>query len=226
MLIFVVLPAACTIHVPYDWDREYREFRVVLLVEPDDADVLLDGKFIGEAYEFATDQSALRLRTRNHELVIKKKGYLEEVVKLDDYGTSEIRVRIRLERDRTHYGSSKKIRRREVPVKAPADSAAPAPPPAPAPKPPVKAETEDFEPMEKGKREAVNVTLAIQPAESAIYLNGKFWGIAPPSGRIDNLRLKRGKYTLEIVKPGYNSILKKLTVTDKDINLSFKLQER
>jgi hypothetical protein len=73
--------------------------------------------------------------------------------------------------------------------------------------------------------EPVNVTLQIEPKEAAIYLNGKFWGISPESGTIGNLRLEPGKYTLEVVKPGYQSIKKELEVKDQALKLIIKLEK-
>ena len=52
---------------------DYDGVRVVLHVVPDDADVLLNGRFIGVAYEFASQGTALRLASRLNELVLKKR---------------------------------------------------------------------------------------------------------------------------------------------------------
>ncbi|MDQ1350071.1 MAG: hypothetical protein QG657_372, partial [Acidobacteriota bacterium] len=85
LVVLILTMVGCTFHFPYDdWDVNYSDYRVVLVVNPDDADVLLDGKFIGAAYEFVST-APLRLHSRNHELVIKKEGYTEEVVNLSSY---------------------------------------------------------------------------------------------------------------------------------------------
>lgn len=229
LFLIFLMAAACTVHIPYDWGTEYRDYRVVLLVQPDDADVLLDGKFIGSAYEFSDDETAIRLRSRNHELVIKKRGYHEESVNLYDYSTSDITIRIKLTRDRTYYGSSKKPAKpakdeKEVKEVKKGEKEKPAEYTAktvPEIKPPKTVDEEEA----VEKVDAVNVTLEISPTESSIYLNGRFWGISPPNGKIENLRLKPGKYTLEIVKPGYKALKKVLDVKDKGIKISLKLQK-
>lgn len=218
MLLLILLSSACTVHVPYGWDMDYREYRVILRVLPDDADVLLDGKFIGAAYEFSDPGSALRLHSKNHELVIKKKGYVEEVIDLYDYSTRDITIRLKLLRDRKYYSSIKKPRKK-IEKKAKSEyipKTEPEKKPPPAPKP--EEETTKI-------KEPVNVTLEISPKESSIYLDGRFWGISPESGRIDNLRLKPGQYTLDVVKPGYKSCKKKLDVKDKNIKLIIKLEK-
>lgn len=214
MLFLIFLTAAaCTIHIPYDWGTEYRDYRVVLSVQPDDADVLLDGKFIGSAYEFANDESAIRLRSRNHELVIKKIGYREEAVNLYDYSSTDITVRVKLTREQSSYASAKEPAKGEKPAEYTAKTE-----PVQTP-PPV--EEEEF----TQQVDVVGVTLEISPTESSIYLDGRFWGISPPSGKIENLRLKPGKYTLEIVKPGYKTLKQTLDVKDKDIKLILELQK-
>ena len=221
--VLVLLLAACTLHFPYDWGVEYRDYRVILLIEPDDADVLLDGKFIGEAYEFSKDDSALRLHSRNHELIIKKKGYTEEMVDLGEYGSNTITVRLKLLKDRRYYSSPEKPR--EVEKKGETEKTAKpeyVPKTEPVKEPPVQLEKEE----NVKAVDVVNVSLEISPKESSIYLDGRFWGITPESGKIDNLRLKPGRYTLEVVKPGYKDYKKLLDVKDKDIKLILKLQEQ
>ncbi len=219
MLLLMFGLSGCTMHFPYDWDFDYHDYRVILLVEPDDADVLLDGKFIGAAYEFASRESALRLQSRNHELVIKKEGYTEEVIDLRDYSSYDVTLRVKLLKEKRRYYSSPKKEKKEEEKAEPRY----VPKTEPVKEPPVKPEAEP--PVEK-MTSVVNVTLEILPRESAIYLNGKFWGISPESGKIENLRLETGKYTLEVIKPGYRSVKKQLEVKDKDLQLSIKLQEK
>lgn len=218
IVLVIVLLAACTVHFPYEWGVDYREYRIILLVEPDDAEVLLDGKLIGEAYEFSKPGSALRLQSTAHELVVKKKGYIEEAVNLRDYSTEDITVRLKLLPERHSYPSSAKKGKVEAEEPEKPEYTPKTEPAMEPPKEPPKAEMDETE-----KVEAVNVTIEITPTESSIYLNGRFWGITPENGRIDNLRLKPGKYTLEVVKPGFKAYKTVLDVKDKDIKLIIKL---
>ena len=66
ILAIILLLPACSFHFPSDWDSEYSygDYSIVLKVNPDDAHVLLNGKFIGEAYEFSTRASALNGQKR------------------------------------------------------------------------------------------------------------------------------------------------------------------
>ncbi|HLP59915.1 MAG TPA: PEGA domain-containing protein [Candidatus Deferrimicrobium sp.] len=226
IVILIYVLTGCTFPYPYEnWEAGYSDYRVVLLVNPDDADVLLDGKFIGTAYEFASKDAPLRLHSRNHELVIKKEGYNEELINLSAYSTPDITIRLNLSEDR--YYSQSQVKKRtgeEVKAKTTAPGYKPVPQTEPEKEPPVEMGAEEAE-DEGSNVELINVTLEIEPKEAAIYLDGKFWGIAPESGTIDNLRLEPGKYTLEIVKPGYQSIKKELDIKDRDLTLTFKLEK-
>lgn len=219
VLLLAFTFSACTIHIPYEWGSEYRDYRIILIVEPDNAEVVLDGKFIGEAYEFSQPDSAMRLHSRDHELVIKKEGFKEEVIDLYQYSTQNITIRLKLLEDKRYY--SPKVNRGERDVKRE----------QPVFKP--KTETvkeipleEKVEPKpETGISTVVTVKMEISPNEAAIYLDGRFWGIVPDGGVIDNLRLKTGKYKLEVIKPGYKSYIKDLDVKNQDIQLVIKLEK-
>ena len=39
------------------------------------------------------------------------------------------------------------------------------------------------------ERPLTTIILTVTPAETAIYIDGKFWGLAPEAGKIENLRL-------------------------------------
>lgn len=221
ILTFIIIFSSCTLHIPYEWDWESRGIRVRLLVEPDDANVLLNGKWIGEAYEFAAFKTAIRLASRNNEIIVKKEGYLEEVIDLYKYYSRDITVRFKLLKDEDYTGPIK-------PGKKPRPKdAGKKPEYTPKTQPPEKT-PQDL--AEKSREltavEPVEVFLEVLPEEASIYLNGKFWGISPKGGKIENFRLKPGKYTLEVLKPGYRAYEKELIVKDKKINLSIKLVKK
>lgn len=241
-LLLLVSFSACTVHIPYDMDWDHPEYRVILVIEPEDAHVLLNGKWIGDAYEFSTYESALVLRSRNNEIIIKKEGFVEEVIDLYDFSSRKITVRIKMMKDKEYREERRPARRkrprRERPQKD-GDVKWPEPPKKQkvdkeTDKPEYKAKTappRDIpDEVKTGKQEqpvtVVQVILDIQPAEASIYLDGKFWGIAPPSGKIESLRLKSGKYSLEVVKPGFLPYTKKLNIKDKKVKLIIKLQKK
>ncbi len=204
----LLLWTACSLNLPYE-DYEYTGgYTVLLRVDPDDAEVLLNGRLVGMAYEFSTGDSALRLASRNNELVIKKQGYAEEAINLRDYSSHRITVTLSLKPERRSPNAPATATAKEKdaylaktePVKELPPLAAQAKPEIPGPEP-------------------VQVILDVTPVESAIYISGVFWGIVPESGKIDNLRLKPGKYLLEIIKPGYKPYSKEITATKEKLAL-------
>ena len=215
VLVLLSLYSGCTLHIPsYDYEWDNPVYRVRLLVDPDDAVVLLNGKLKGYAYEFSSWDSSLRLASRNNEIIIKKEGYVEEVVDLYEYYSRKITVRMKLLEDKDYVKPVKKSK-----VEKPAKVK-----PVPVAKPePQKEFPEELEKEIENDVKPVDVVLEIFPEESSIYLNGKFWGISPKIGKIENFRLKPGKYTLEVVKPGYKTYKKKLEISDQKLSLSIKL---
>ncbi len=101
LLAVILLLPACSINFPADWDSEYSygDYSIVLKVNPEDAHVMLNGKFIGEAYEFSTRASALKIRSARNLLVIKREGYLEEEIDLNKYNMRKITVTLELRPD-------------------------------------------------------------------------------------------------------------------------------
>ncbi len=216
-LILVFALSACTLYIPPDFGEDYQAYRVILLVEPENADVLLNGRFIGEAYEFSTEKTALRLQSRRNELIIKEKGYVEEVVDLDQFDSRKVTIHLKLKEDKG-YARVARERKTEPPSKEK---------PEYIPKTVKEKEVpEAVEQVTDIEIRLVNLILEIEPEEASIYLNGKFWGISPAKGKIENLRLKPGEYTLEVVKPGYQPYKQQLELEDqKELKISIKLEK-
>jgi uncharacterized membrane-anchored protein len=216
ILIFIFICSACTFHIPYDYEdwADY-DYRVMLEVEPDDTDVLLDGRFIGLAYEFSTPQSALRLSSRNHDLVLKRRGYVERKINLYKYRSRLIKINVKMAKQKPY---EPKVKRKDVEEKKVTKT-----------KPEYKPKTEVEKPVpdkdEPTAVKSIKVDMEILPPESSIYLNGKFWGISPKDGLIKNLRLKPGKYTIDVMKPGYKSVTKTVNVKDEEISVTIKLEK-
>ena len=217
ILFFISMGAACTINVPYDVMDDYDGVYVVMKIVPDDADVLLNGKFIGAAYEFSSSRVALRLASRQNELVFKKKGFVEEAVDLRTYSSRNITLRFNLE------SQTGKVVAKPANMDIPnhdADEAYAAETETPPPPPPAE------KPAAPEERPLTLVLLTVTPVETAIYIDGKFWGLAPEGGKIENLRLKPGKYVFEAFKPGFSAYKKEVTVPKGDkFNLAITLQK-
>jgi hypothetical protein len=207
ILFFISLGAACTINVPYDVMDDYDGVYVIIKIVPDDADVLLNGKLIGAAYEFSSSRSPLRLASRQNELDFKKKGYGEEVVDLRSYSSRNITLKINLEPQAEKAAA--KPAGKDIPLQED-DEAYTAETETAPPQPPAEKRNASEE------RFLTSVILTVTPAETSIYIDGKFWGPAPAEGKIENLRLKPGKYVFEAFKPGFSIYKKEVTVPKQE----------
>lgn len=208
-ILSIFLFSACAIHFPFLYE-DYEPCRIVFHIDPDDAQILLNGRFVGEAYEFATPSSALMLRSRRNEIVIRRDGFMELEINLYDYPNQNITIEKSLRRERAGGPATAP----EVPAES-----------KPIPRKETVREPEEELPQTSLEEPAV-LSLTISPDDSSIYINGKFWGIVPIGGKIENLRLKPEKYTIQIVKPGFKYYEKNLSLTNgQKLNLEINLSE-
>jgi len=212
LILSTLIIASCTINIPYDYEITGKNYKIVFKVEPEDALLLLNGRLLGEVYEFSTWNSALNLASKNNELVIKRDGYIEELINLYDYSGKEIVIETQLKRDRAYKRKKYIIKKKELNNDKEESNG-------------VGVKPKKIKEIEQ---ESANIThtiisLKISPKESTIYINNKFWGIVPESGIIDNMVLKKGKYTIEILKPGYKNYSKTIIVQGKNDKLNMKI---
>lgn len=216
VLFFIFISAACSINVPWDIMDDYDGVRVVMRVSPDDADVLLNGRLIGAAYEFSSAGSALRLASRQNELVFKKRGFREEAIDLRSYSSRNITLKINLESEDIPDTAEPATANVSALEDQQAYEAKSEPIPAQPAAKPVAAEG----------RSLTEVTMTVTPAETAIYIDGKFWGLAPAEGKTASLRLPPGKYVFAAFKPGFMIYSKEISVPKQDeFTLDISLQK-
>jgi hypothetical protein len=222
LIAFLFLFSACALTFPPDWeDYDYQPIRIILKINPDDAQVIFNGKWIGDAYEFSTYKTAIKLNSRNNELIIKREGYIEEVIDLNRYRSDDVTIRLDLRRDLDYRESTKSEQK-----------------PIPKTKPVERKNTEVYQPKTETPpptvpqeessvidAKIVELSLHVLPEESSIYLNGKFLGISPEGGKIENLRLKQGKYSIEVVKPGYKTYKKEWEFKNPKATLTISLEK-
>jgi len=196
LLALAVSLSACSLSFPDDGyvERDF-DLHLILHVDPDDAEVLLNGRVIGVAYEFDSSRTALRLDRHDDELVIRLKGYEEEEIDLKPLRRwSTVRLSLR----------------QASPLRSPfGKELAPNPRPGPTPTPAPEGKTESLPPLPETAlpaetaTPATGIVLEVTPEGSSIYLDGEFFGLAPAGGRIDNLRLSQGAHRFEVFHPGY-----------------------
>lgn len=205
----IVSLTACAIHVPWEVLGDYDGVRVVLRVTPDDADVLLNGRFIGAAYEYASPAAALRLASRANELTLRKKGFIEQVVDLGEYPSRRITVKAEL----------KPAAPGSPAAAAAADGNDPAYRATSEPLPPLPEPEET--PAPAAERFLTGIELALSPEETALYIDGRFWGLAPAQGKALFLRLPPGTYAFTAFKPGFAPLSRDVVVPKQE---KFKLE--
>jgi hypothetical protein len=216
VLFFICAFAACSINVPWDVMDDYDGVHVVMRVSPDDADVLLNGRLIGAAYEFSAAGSALRLASRQNELVFAKKGFREEVVDLRSYSSRHITLKVNLMREDAPDAAESAAAKVSPSGEQQAYEAKSEPLPAQPAEKPIAGE----------ERSLTQVTLTAAPEETAIYIDGKFWGLAPAAGKTATLRLPPGKYAFTAFKPGFKIYIKEITVPKQEnFELTITLQK-
>lgn len=212
----ITLIPACSMYWPGFYDMEYQVYKITFRIQPDDTHILLNGRFIGEAYEFSSGNSALKLTSKNHRIILKKKGYTEEEIDLSRYDSRDIVIELKMKTDPetlTETGNEKPEIKSRKPEYIPKTE-------------PEKEPSKEYKAEEKPDLPASQISLEIRPADAAIYLNGKFWGIVPEKGKIENLKLKTGTYTLEVIKPGFQSTKKTIQVKgQKPIRITIKLKK-
>lgn len=227
VLVFIFFLSGCSFYWPGMMEEDLEVFKITFLIEPDDAQIFLNGRFIGEAYEFSTSKSALKVTSRKNEIVIKKKGFAEEAIDLYEYTTKKITIKMKLKKEKSYIpektpavpGEKDKLKEPALDKKKPEYI------------PKTLPEKESIKKMDEEKKltvKTVPVTLEIQPPDSAIYLNGKFWGITPDSGIIKNLKLTPGKYRIEVLKPEYKTVVKIIEIKEnqKGQKITIKLEKK
>ena len=207
-----MISAACSFNVPWDIMDDYNGVSVVMRVNPDDADVLLNGRLIGAAYEFSSAGAALRLASRQNELVFKKRGFREEAIDLRTYSSRHITLKVVLQSESSPDSE--------------AEIALPEGPPAYEAKSEPTPVQPDEKPLTVEQESLTEVTLTVIPEETAVYIDGKFWGLAPAEGKSAILRLPPGKYDFAAFKPGFRIYSKEVTVPKQDaFTLAIALQK-
>lgn len=206
--LLLVLPAilimtGCAFHIPGPlFEDDYDFYLTVRLdIDPDDAEVFLDGRLIGEAYEFADSDSAIRLSSHNHSLTFRRSGYYETVVDLDEYRGRRI---VLVQKLRALPASSAS---RVIPPKTELPAAV--------------AAAEDKAETATGRFALI---LNVQPAEATIYIDNRFWGISPADGQIGRISFTEPEIRIDVLKPGCKPVHKTVKLTEQGEELKIVLE--
>ena len=182
---------------PYYWGGYDRASSVRVLVEPKDAQVYVDGYFVGLVDDFDGWAQRLRLVPGEHEISIYLEGHRAVHEKLLFRPSASYKLRHTLEK------------------LAPGEAAPPRPEPAPgaerrAPRRPAE-EPPGYERAEPPEREAApsagefgTLALRVQPEDAVVQIDGERWD-GPLGGSRLQVQLADGSHTLLVSKDGYRS---------------------
>ncbi len=190
--------------------------KVIINAIPDSAQVLLEGRKIGYAYEFSSSKSALKLSEKKGEITIKKQGYLEKSFDLKNYKENEIVIDVELQKDNYLKGNNK-VNNKDEQIENNDNNNE------------LKEEEikKAIKEEEKKQKDIIVLKLIVEPQDATIYINDNFWGVVPNGGVISNLRLFNDKkYKITIMKPGYISVEKNIVAKDiKNKEIKITLQK-
>jgi hypothetical protein len=172
-------------------------------VNPKQAEVWVDGKYVADARDLDGDPSYLWLKQGTHHIVVYKAGFrsFDEGV---DVNVGMIRqLKLKLEK-----GES------QPPARTSADVRREPRPESPAPS------AEIAEPRHEQGGGVVN--LHIQPRDATVYVDGEYRG----SGRdLAELRLAAGHHKVELVRPGFQPLEKDFELrADEPIDLELSME--
>ena len=94
--------------------------------------------------------------------------------------------------------------------------------PAPEEQPAYEAKSEPLpaqpeeKPVAAEERFLTQVALTVTPEETAVYIDGKFWGLAPADGKTASLRLPPGKYVFTAYKPGFKNFSREVIIPKQE----------
>jgi hypothetical protein len=169
---------------------DYDEASARLEVTPRDAQVFVDGYYVGSVDDFDGVFQRLHVRSGEHTLEIYKEGY------------RTIRERMDFRRGETY-----KVKFTMEPLGA-GEPAPARPVPAPEPNPPARDERPDrmravpVPPRGAVRGEGGALALRVQPDDATVLVDGERWD-APASREPLVIQLEEGTHQIEVQKEGY-----------------------
>jgi len=180
----------------YFWPASYDMSTVRLQVTPKQAQVYLDGYFVGTVDDFDGTFERLRTRPGEHELVLYLEGYhsIRQQIRLQPGRDLKIRDAM------TPLSPGEPNDPRPVPTAPPPEQQAPpeyAPPPRrPQPVPPRQAPGE--------ARGFGTLAIRVQPPDAEVLIDGERWRGPDAQDRLV-VEVSAGRHRVEIQKAGYLS---------------------
>ncbi|MCU0242826.1 MAG: PEGA domain-containing protein [Vicinamibacteria bacterium] len=183
--------------------RRYDYGALRLLVEPEEASVFVDGNFAGHVDDFDGIFQRLNLRTGRHEITFKCPGYK----------THRIRVYVPIDHTvKVHYHMVRGVGEDAAATIGARDD--------------VEEDEESVDTEEAEQPDAdepAQVELTVRPADASVYVDGEFQGAA--RGKV-SLELAPGTHKIEVVRPGFKTYERSLTVKPgAELDLEIELEK-
>jgi len=187
----------------------YETGAVRVQVEPEDADVFVDGYFAGRVDDFNGVFQRLYLRPGRHELAFKKSGYRTHRVRL--FVAADHTIKIHYEMVRGTGAPSEAVIGSPAQEEASEDAGT----------------ADDAEPdddtasVAPADAEPGRIELSVEPADASIYIDGAFHS---QGGRRVSVGLAPGPHRIEVVRPGFRSFEQTVKVEEgRTLNLTIEL---
>jgi PEGA domain len=241
----------------YGYARRYgalRSFSAIKTdVEPDEAELYLNGRYVGTADDFDGYPDYLYLRQGQYTLEFRLEGYQSYTAQVDAVPGQLVRIRQRLEKmpGAKHYGSYGErpvpggihryferkgdgveavnpFERRQRPEPSEQAEAQPAAPSAPEGSGGEgwRAPGSTRTPAEAPKE--ARLKFAVTPEDAAVYIDDHFAGLARQLADLRlGLAVDPGRHEIQISRPGYEPKSLEVTVeTGRAEEISIKLEEK
>lgn len=184
-----------------------------LLVEPEDARVYVDGYYAGVVDDFDGMSQRLNLAPGRHEIAFQKDGYVSHRIKVYVGANSTLKIRYSMEKGsgpetmEDLAGDRGLAEDRSVPQGYGPEG------PAPQPQAPAVEPRPQSEPPAgfayDGSSAPGLLNVNVTPADASVYVDGRFIGSAKQAGELE---LRPGRHRIEVVRPGYRTAERDLTI--------------
>jgi hypothetical protein len=171
-------------------------------VNPKQAEVWVDGKYVADARDLDGDPSYLWLKQGSHHIVLYKAGYrsFEEDVDVNVGMVRELKVKLEKGESQPPARGTSEIRR----------------------EPPRPESPEPAEAPEGGREPRGDVNLRVEPRDATVYVDGEYRGSVR---ELPGLRLPAGHHRLELARPGFQPLVKEFDVeADRAIDLDLSME--
>lgn len=165
---------------------------VDMAVTPYDADVWVDGEYVGRAQDYAGDPKFLKLSSGSHTITLAREGFspqrLAVVVEPSRLLTLDVTL---------------------LPLGAASAAVATAPT---ASQPVAPASTDDGATYQLDLEKTGYLNLNVTPADAAVYVDDESYGMAAEYNNDKSIVLRAGTHTLHVVRPGHTSQVQKFEI--------------